>query len=244
MMMGNSQAAPHTYKATVSLDEFGQRKMRSKQADLEHCLKRVAEITMLLAQQLYTEEKIVRLVQPNNSMNEFVINKKLYDDKQQEIGVINDITVGKYDVVVVTGSTLPTNRYAQLEMYMDAYEKGIVDKVEVLKKTEIFDMQGVLERTDMVGQLQSQLNQAQETIKDLQGDLQTRERELFHSNMRAEISEATKPVIQAQANVKAQAKVESERQRNKTQQVAQDLASAEETVNSQQTAPTPDIGLG
>ena len=229
MMMGNSQAAPHTYKATVSLDEFGQRKMRSKQADLEHCLKRVAEITMLLAQQLYTEEKIVRLVQPNNSMNEFVINKKLYDDKQQEIGVINDITVGKYDVVVVTGSTLPTNRYAQLEMYMDAYEKGIVDKVEVLKKTEIFDMQGVLERTDMVGQLQSQLNQAQETIKDLQGDLQTREREVYHAKQRAEIEKFKAQLDSTSNKAKAAGTVFEKRLNDATGQISKEVREAAKT---------------
>ena len=35
MTMGNSSVAPHTYKATVSLDEFGQRKMKSKLADIE-----------------------------------------------------------------------------------------------------------------------------------------------------------------------------------------------------------------
>ena len=71
-------------------------------------------------------------------------------DTDNEIKVLNDITVGKYDVVVVTGSTMPTNRMAQLEMYMDAYEKGIIDKQEVLKKTEVFDMEGVLTRTDIV----------------------------------------------------------------------------------------------
>jgi hypothetical protein len=138
-------------------------------------------------QQLYTNEKVIRLLQPNNSMNEFTINQKIYDDKQQEIGILNDITVGKYDVIVVTGSTLPTNRYAQLEMYMDAYSKGIIDKREVLKKTEVFDMQGVLERTDTVGNLSKQLEQAQATIKSLQGDIQTREREVYHARQRAEL---------------------------------------------------------
>ena len=34
MMMGNSAAAPQTYKATISIDEFGQRKMKSKLADV------------------------------------------------------------------------------------------------------------------------------------------------------------------------------------------------------------------
>ena len=45
-----------------------------------------------------------------------------------------------------------------------------------------------------------------QTIKQLQGDMQTRERELFHSNMRAEIAEATKPVSKAVAEVKSTAK--------------------------------------
>ena len=30
MMQGNASAAPQTYKATISLDEFGQRKIKSK----------------------------------------------------------------------------------------------------------------------------------------------------------------------------------------------------------------------
>ena len=80
---------------------------------------------------------------------------------------MNDISRGHFDVVVVTGSTLPTNRYAQLEMYMDAYKNGIIDKTEVLKKTEVFDKEGVLERTDAVGQLQKQLKGMEEKIKEL-----------------------------------------------------------------------------
>jgi TolA-binding protein len=123
----------------------------------------------------------------------------MFDEKTQEIKVINDITVGKYDVVVVTGSTLPTNRMAQLEMYMDAYKNGIIDKQEVLKKTEVFDMEGVLQRTDLIQQLQSQLSQATETIKQMQGDLQTREREVYHAKMKAEI-EKTKSNLKGTEN--------------------------------------------
>lgn len=199
MTMGNSAVAPHTYKATVSLDEFGQRKMKSKLADIEAGLNRLGMIAIPIMQQLYTTQKVFRLLQPNNSLNDYVVNKRLYDDKTQEIKVVNDITVGKYDVVVVTGSTLPTNRMAQLEMYMDAYEKGIIDKQEVLKKTEVFDMEGVMQRTDLIQQLQGQIQQATETIKAMQGDLQTREREIYHAKMKAEI-EKTKSNLKGTEN--------------------------------------------
>ena len=187
MMMGNSQAAPQTYKATISLDEFGQRKIKSKLADIEASLTRAASVAIPLMQQLYTTEKIFRIVQPNNSMSEYMINKQFYDDKTGEVSIINNIAVGKYDVVVVAGSTLPTNRYAELEFYMDAYAKGLIDREEVLKKTEVFDIEGVMQRTDTIAQLQAQLQSATEQIKDLQGDLQTRDRESVNLRKRVEV---------------------------------------------------------
>tara|TARA_R110002012_G_scaffold5047_2_gene22974 strand:- start:5352 stop:7553 length:2202 start_codon:yes stop_codon:yes gene_type:complete len=187
MMMGNSQAAPQTYKATISLDEFGQRKIKSKLSDIEQALVRVGQVAIPLMQQLYSTEKTFRLVNPNNSMSEYVMNKRLYDDKTGEVQVFNDITIGKYDVMVVSGSTLPTNRYAELEFYMDAYSKGLIDRQEVLKKTEIFDIEGVMQRTDEIAKLQSTVQQQQEQIKQLSGDLQTRDREAVNLRKKVEV---------------------------------------------------------
>ena len=182
MMMGNSAAAPDTYKATVALDEYGQRKIKGKLMDIEAGLTRLGKVMIPFIQQLYTKEKIIRLVQPNNSMTEYAINKRMYDDKGDVIEILNDVSRGQYDVVVVAGSTLPTNRYAQLEIYMEAYRMGLIDQQEVLKKTEIFDIEGVLQRSDMIAKLQGQLEQAMQVIKQQKGDLQTREREVYHSN--------------------------------------------------------------
>tara|TARA_A100001391_G_scaffold64315_1_gene40245 strand:+ start:4437 stop:6602 length:2166 start_codon:yes stop_codon:yes gene_type:complete len=207
LMQGNAEAAPHTYKATVSLDEFGQRKIKSKLQDLESGLVRMAKVAIPLMQELYQAEKVVRIVQPNNSISEFAINKKLYDDKTGELSVMNDISRGAFDVVVVTGSTLPTNRYAQLELYMDAYKNGIIDKQEVLKKTEVFDMEGVLKRTDVVGQLQQKVQSQEEQIKKLKGDMQTREREVYHAKQRAEIEKFKSELDKTQAQSKASAKM-------------------------------------
>lgn len=184
-MMGNAQQSPSTYRATIAIDEFGQRKLRNKMQIIETGLTLLGKIVLSFCQELYSNEKIIRLLQPNNSMTEYAINKKIYDQYNHEvINVVNDISRAKYDVIVVAGSTLPSNRYAQLEMYMDAYKNGIIDNVEVLKKTEIFDIEGVLERTDRVTQLTNALQQAEEKIKQLSGDLQTAQRETMHANFR------------------------------------------------------------
>jgi hypothetical protein len=234
MMMGNSATAPQTYKATISLDEFGQRKMKSKLMDIEAGLRRAAEVIIPLMQQLYTVEKVARVVQPNNSMSEYAINKKLFDDKGTEIGVFNDITVGNYDVVIVTGSTLPTNRYAQLELYMDAYKNGIIDRQEVLKKTEVFDIEGVLQRTDTIAKLEAAMEDAQEQIKGLKGDLQTREREVYHAKQKAELEKFKGDMDKTSTRAKAAGTIFEKRLDDATGQIRKEVANA-----SKETKDTP-----
>ena len=121
-------------------------------------------------------------------MTEFTVNNKLYDDKRQELmSIENDITIGQHDVRIISGSTMPSNRMQEYNMYLEAYKLNLVDDVEVLKKTEIFDKEGVLKRKGLIAQLQGQLQGAQGQIKKLQGDLQTAEREMLHANKRAEL---------------------------------------------------------
>lgn len=205
LMLGNSQAAPSTYKATISIDEFGQRRIRSKLMDIEGGLKRLAMVMIPLMQQLYTSEKVIRVVAPNNSINEYTINKKLYDDPSGEIKVFNDITVGAYDVAVVSGSTLPSNRYAQLELYMDLYEKGVIDREAVLGKTEVFDKEEIMKRISAVEQLTAQLEQAEEQIKGLRGDMQTKDREIQNLRNRVEVEKFKSDLNKSEVNMRAAA---------------------------------------
>ena len=48
-------------------------------------------------------------------------------------------------------------------------------------------MEGVLQRVDMIAQLQQQLKQAQEAIKELKGDKQTRDRENVNLKQKVEV---------------------------------------------------------
>jgi len=232
MMMGNAQAAPQTYKATISLDEFGQRKIKSKLADIEAGLTKVAQVAIPLMQELYTQQKTFRVIQPNNSLSEFTINKKLVDDKTGEISVFNDITVGEYDVIYLAGSTLPSNRYAELEFYMDAYQKGLVDRIEVLKKTEVFDMEGVVERTDITSRLQAQLQQATEEIKRLKGDLQTRDRESVNLRKRIEVEKFKTELDQVSNKAKAAGSVYEKRLDDNMAVIKRDIAGSIKTETS------------
>ena len=74
-----------------------------------------------------------------------------------------------------------------MEYYMEMYKNGLIDQVEVLKKSEVVDVEGVLERFGYIRQLEGQMQQLQEEVKKLRGDLQTAEREEVHAKKRLEV---------------------------------------------------------
>ena len=188
LSQGDPSAAPQTYKGTVAIDEYAQRRIKSKLDDIDEMLNQIAKVVIQFIQQTYTDEKIIRLMKPDGRTTQATLNKPVYDDFTGEIvGRVNDVTIGKYDLIVVSGSTMPSNRWARFDYYMQLYQAGIIDQVEVLEQTEVADTEGVLERVSVISQQQQTINALQEELKRIKGDLQTSERESVHDKKRVEI---------------------------------------------------------
>tara|TARA_R110002020_G_scaffold15152_1_gene54083 strand:- start:108 stop:653 length:546 start_codon:yes stop_codon:yes gene_type:complete len=164
---------------------------------------------------------------------EVAINQPQQDPLTGEVSKIYDMMTMRCDIQVVVGSAGAKSPMQELQQNIQLMNVGIYDKSEVIKHMPgDVDKQALLSRHSEIAELSGQVEQLSEQIKKLTGDLQTRERELFHSNMRAEISEATKPVAQAVSNIRATAKVEQEKQRAKTTKVTEDLAEVNNSINS------------
>ena len=116
LMQGGTTNAPSTARGTMVVDEFGQRRIKSRRDDIENFLNQCAKVAIPLIQQLYTEEKLLRIIQPNGLEKESIINYQEVSD--DTVKSIHDVGVGRYDIVVVSGSTLPTNKMAMLETYV------------------------------------------------------------------------------------------------------------------------------
>jgi hypothetical protein len=215
MMQGNTEVAPRTSSATMMLEDFGQRRSKSKLRDIEGSLKRLGRVIYNLAKSHYDFKKTIRIAQPNNDIDEYTINKRLYDDKTKELmSIENDVSVGQFDVRVIGNSTMPSNKWGEWNVYMEAYQAGLIDRQEALKKTEIFDKQGILQRMDVVQQLQQQLQQAGEQIKKLSGDLQTRDRESVNLRKAAEVEKFKGRLKETELSAKSDNKVVSGALRN------------------------------
>jgi len=197
---GDPGSAPQTYKGTVAIDEYSQRRIKSKLDDIDEALNQIGKVVIQLIQQTYTDQKIIRIMKPDGRMSEVTLNQPVYDDLTNEIiGRVNDVTVGNYDLIVVSGSTLPSNRWARFDYYMQLYQSGIIDAQEVLEQTEVADTEGVLERTSIIQKQQQMIAQLEEELKNVKGDLQTASRESVHDRKRVEL-EKFKTKLNSQSN--------------------------------------------
>jgi len=233
MMHGFAEKAPETVKGTERMIALGTERPKSKLRDIEFSINRLGQVLYNLSKGHYTYKKMFRLNSANNDMTEAMVN--YYDDKT---GAILDIkkerhNLGQHDIRIEPGSTLPTNKWAELGVYMEAFQMGIVDKVEVLKKNpEIFDKEAILRRTDEKNQLMQQVQAMEEQIKNLEGDLQTAQRESVHDRKRVEVEKFKSRLADVASDAKADRRVQLNNLQTKVKLEAEKLANVRADASS------------
>ena len=224
MMHGFSEKAPETVRGTERMMALGQERPKSKLRDIEFSINRLGKVLYNYAKGHYTFQKMFRIAQPNNNLNEATVN--LYDDKTEPIlDIAKDrYKLDQHDIRIEPGSTLPTSKWAELGVYLEAYQMGLVDRIEVLKKNpEIFDKEGILARMDEKQQMIQQIQGLEGQIKDLQGDLQTATRESVSDRKRVEVEKTKAKLSEVVADAKADRRVESNKMQNKVKLEAERL---------------------
>jgi len=233
MMHGFAEKAPETVRATERMISLGSERPKSKLRDIEFSINRLGQVLYNLSKGHYTYKKIFRLNEANNDITEATIN--MYDKK---VGAILDIKKEKHnlqqhDVRIEPGSTLPTNKYAELGVYMEAFRMGIVDRTEVLKKNpEIFDKEGVMRRTEERQLLQQQIAAMTEQIKNLEGDLQTAQRESISDRKKVEVEKFKTRLKDISSDAKADRRVQLNNLQSKVKLEAEKLVNVRKDASS------------
>ena len=216
------------------MDESSARKQNWKILPIYDMLTKCAKVITEWMPIVYDQQRTLRIINPVGDESEVTLNMPVIDDKTGAVMKMYDMQTARFDVRVVVGSTRSKSPMAELQKDLTLLGAGIYDKTQVIMNLKgDINKASLMQRQSEILQLQTQLAQAQEELKRMRGDLQTREREVFHANMRAEISEATKPVSEAVSKIKSNAKLEEARQRDKTRMVGEQLSSLSNSVNSE-----------
>jgi len=225
MMHGFADKAPETVRATERMIALGSERPKSKLRDIEFSINKLGKVIYNLSKGHYTYKKIFRLAQPNNNITEVMAN--FYTDVS---GAVLDLKkdrhiLDQHDIRIEPGSTMPSNKYAELSVYLEAFQMGIVDRYEVLKKNpEIFDKEGIMRRTEEKQIMQQQMQAMQEQIKNLQGDLQTAQRESVSDRKRVEVEKFKSRLNEINSESKADRRVQRSKLENEVKLEVEKLA--------------------
>ena len=225
MMHGFAEQAAETSRATERMIALGSERPKSKLRDVEFSINKLGKVLYNLSKGHYTYKKIFRLAQPNNNITEVMAN--FYTDVS---GAVIDMKKDKHfldqhDIRIESGSTMPSSKYAELAVYLEAFQMGIVDRYEVLKKNpELFDKEGIMRRTEEKQQMQQQIQAMESQIKNLQGDLQTAQRESVSDRKKVEVEKFKSRLSEINSESKADRRVQRGKLENEVKLEVEKLA--------------------
>ena len=199
-MQGDTSSQHETYRGMLAMDEYGTRRVKQwMHHSIEPGLKQFGKVIQQYTQALYTAHKVFRIVQPSaiQEDREIQINVPLYNDMGEAIGKWRDYAVAKFDIKIVSGSTLPVNRWAYLEELKQLLEVGVVDDIAVLAETDIRNKDKIAQRKSMYSQMQGQMSSMEEEIKDQSGTIETLERQLVQAGIKGKVMQAEMEIEKA-----------------------------------------------
>ncbi len=185
---GETSQAPQTKGGTILLDEMMQRRTAFKKKKIESGLNQLARVISQMIPMVYTEQKVIRILRPNyRGIKEVMFNTPQMNENG-EVEILNDLSVERYDIQVISGSMLPTNKMQRREEKLRLYEIGMLkDPRWYIEDMDMPNVDEVLEGENKINQLESQLQQAIAQIKQLEGDAQTSQREIVQLGQKVEV---------------------------------------------------------
>jgi hypothetical protein len=134
-----------------------------------------------------------------------------------------DYESGKFDVRIVAGATLPVNRWALLEEYFRWFQAGLIDDVAMIAETDIRNKKQLVDRKSVYSQLQSQVEQMTEAIKNSEGTIETLERQLVQAGIKMKVQQGESEVRKEVLSTEAQQKLLRGMMQNEFQNAKKDI---------------------
>ena len=206
-MMGDSSQAGETYRGMLALDEYGTRRIKQwMSTSIEPALRQLGTMVLQFSQSTYSAYKRFRLIQPSaiQEGKDQEVNIPIYNDMGEAIGKSMDISTVKYDIRIVQGSTLPVNRWAYLEELKQLMQLGVIDDIAVLAETDLKNKENIVKRKSLYAQLQGQVQQLSEAVKDKDGTIETLERQLVQAGIKQKVMQADVEINKKKEEVKSQ----------------------------------------
>lgn len=211
LQQGDPAGAPGTVGEAALLDEAAARKQNWKMLPLYDMLTNIGRLALQWMPYIYDEQRILRLVNPDGEEENVILNSFIRDNSGV-VKKIYDMRSMQVDIRVVVGSARAKDPLSKLRISETLLKLGLSTRRQEILHLDIpRDKEAILREMDENTQLKQALQQSSEQIKTLEGNLERRTQELFHSKMDTKISNESKKVVKAVSELEATIDAEKKR---------------------------------
>lgn len=218
-------------KAIIARERQGNKGSFRYIDNLSKAIRRVGRICIELIPTTYDDERIVRMKFEDGTEDFVKLNEQIFDEDTKEWVTINDISVGKYDVIVTTGPAYATQRMEAAET-MIQFAKAVPNAAGVMGDLIALNMDwpgadmiaerlkkivppNILSRDDREELAKDQPEQQEPTPEQ---QLQMKELETKGKEIEADSLKAQAGIAQAQTDL-VKAQLQSEEAKAKLQEI-------------------------
>lgn len=196
LMQGNTEAAPPTFGATQSLQNFGSQRIKLTARGMERPLNLLIYNLLVYAQRHAPLEKLSLAMDP---------------EKPEEMeSIIEASSDAKYKVRTTLTNNLPTTRQTAAQMFTilaGQVADPMVQKLliqEGLKLLDLRESDSIVEQMDTVTQMQQQMQQMQQSAQESQAQMQTMTQNMAQQKIALEVEKAKGNIKASQASAETE----------------------------------------
>ena len=235
-MFTELQGAPTGERESARLrairNEEAGRRPDMKLASVESAMSAVGKLVIEFVQHFDQGPKIFHMSDRAGQIRTLALNQMSQDPNFASLPahqvldgrtLYGDINAGQYDVVVVPGSTKPTNRSERLEEILTLAAAGHADTQAVLERYDAADAPEILERMSNISQLSSQLQGMQQQLQESERRRYTAENETDSARRQKELEQFRGDLAEVEARLNVQVKSIEQKVRNAADQNMNDM---------------------
>ena len=198
--------------------------------NLTKSIRQCGRICLDLIPTVYSEERILRIIGADGKGELVTLNQKGADEQGIE-KIMNDVTVGEYDIVMETGPGYASKRAEAVDSMMQLFAADpnlvqvagdlLVRNMDFPGAEVIADrlaasnpMAQIDDKSKIPPQVQMQLAQSQQTIQQLQQQLQAMQMDMKYG---ASVAQQREEALMQREQVKAEARLEDSKMRTDVQ---------------------------
>ena len=210
IMRGAYNPDQSTARGIYAAEEQGSRAIKSWVNNmLEPALERLGQVLTDFDQAVYKTHKVFRIVNPEtNSSTAVEINKPEYNLEGKIVSKYFDYSSTQFDVRLISGSTLPVDRFRKLNLAIEMLKINCATRREVIEQSDFVNKERLLAELSEIEQLQGQVQSLTDQLKAKEGDIQTFERELTHLQIKEKVNEHEKVLSKHMADYDARSEKE------------------------------------